>query len=210
MEGPLFGKISADWFVEWMEANAIFGAELVVIHNLSIGILQVLPWDLDIWPTDSDRRIIHNNLQPITIVDCQYRLQQYSKYVVFVDLDELIVPRHPSDKTWSDMIARLNCPLHPHSYGARQLWFIMHSPRVDNTSLVTQDVRTWLRTTASIHSVFKVSGNTTCVIPPEIGGLHHYRLTPAVTNTTQDDTMEKYKMELLQRVKRVKEAVEKI
>ena len=208
LEGPFFGGISTNWFIEWMEANTIFGAQKILIHNLSIplylkpyinyykriGLLEVLPWDLRFWPTANRSRTIRRNLQPIMIVDCQYRLQHYSKYIVFIDMDELIVPRASTDKTWSDMIDHLNCPLHPHSYGARQLWFIKRYPSIENTTLITQDVRirhtfikifgehskyiadtTFLRTKASVHTVTEGSGNTTCVMPRELGALHHYK-----------------------------------
>ncbi|KAK2147521.1 hypothetical protein LSH36_548g00003 [Paralvinella palmiformis] len=36
LEGPLHGRISTDWFIEWMEANTIFDAQKILIHNLSI------------------------------------------------------------------------------------------------------------------------------------------------------------------------------
>jgi len=237
LEGPFFGGISTDWFVEWMEANIIFGAQKILIHNLSIplylepyinyyeriGLLDVLPWDLRFWPTTNRSDIIRSNLQPMMIVDCQYRLQRYSKYVVFIDIDELIVPRSAMDKTWSDMIDHVSCPFRPQLFGARQLWFFKRSPQVENTNLITQDVMirhtfienfpnrskyiadtTLLETKASVHSVFEGSENCTCVIPPKIGALHHYKQHVSYNETVRDDVMAKYKMELIKRIKLVK------
>ena len=244
LEGPLHGSINSDLFVEWMEANLLFGADNVVIHNLSIptylepyinyyksiGILQVIPWHLDIFQTYKGQKdTIRQNLQSVMILDCQYRLQRYSKYIVFIDLDELIVPRLPADKTWSDMMEHLDCPLHPHSYGARQLRFIKRFPRLDNTSLITQDVlnrhtsianfgvrskyiadTTLLTGKARVHSVVRGNTNSTCIMPPHIGALHHYKdgsLPNRENDTIEDDTMLKYQTELIARVNHVRETV---
>ena len=234
LERPLFGDVPPDWFIEWMEANAVFGAEEVLIHNLSMpdyldpyvnfykerGVLTVLPWDLNM-----DYDLTHCHIQLSMIYDCVYRLRKYSRYAVFIDLDELIVPRYSTDATWSEMMQRANCS-HPHSYGARQLLFNMKFDQVDNTSLITQDFKirhfslTEYRkrskyiahlkqvTQLSIHFASKTPINSTCVLPSEIGALHHYREKKATSHQiVRDDAMVKYKEELMERTKRTKEQV---
>ena len=61
---------------------------------------------------------------------------------------------------------------------------------------------------ASIHSAFKGIGNTTCVMTLEIGALHHYKSYTVYNETVQDDTMTKYRIELMQRVKNVKTEID--
>ena len=235
LERPLFGKISADWFVEWIEANVIFGAEKIIIHTMAIseylnpyidyyektGLLEVLPWDIDLSILNGTRDLTHMHLQMTMIYDCLYALQKYSKYIVYIDIDELIVPRSPSDRTWADMMGRLSCYPHSHSYGARQSAFTLRSRRRDNTTLMTLDVRdrngefleyrsrskyiadTFGVRKLSVHFAIDPANDSTCVMPPEIGALHHYKYVSEV-HGMQDDTMLKYRDELLERVQRTK------
>jgi hypothetical protein len=235
LERPLFGNIPSRWFVEWIEANVIFGAEKIVIHNKSlpeyldpyvnyyksIGLLEVIPWHLQLLSINKTVTLTHMDLQMTMIYDCFYRLQKYSRYIVYIDIDELIVPRSPSDRTWADMMGRLSCYPHSHSYGARQSAFTLRSRRRDNTTLMTLDVRdrngefleyrsrskyiadTFGVRKLSVHFAIDPANDSTCVMPPEIGALHHYKYVSEV-HGMQDDTMLKYRDELLERVQRTK------
>ena len=89
IENGLFGSISPSWFVQWVEANVIFGAEKIILHNLTkipslvpyiehyskLGLIDVLPWT---WPHNvKGEKLIQ--LQHAVIFDCQYRLQGLSR-----------------------------------------------------------------------------------------------------------------------------------
>jgi len=239
LERPLFGNIPSRWFVEWIEANVIFGAEKIIIHNKSlpeyldpyvnyyksIGLLEVIPWHLQLVSTNRIDKLTHMDLQMTMIYDCFYRLQKYSRYIVYIDIDELIVPRSPSDRTWSDMIRHLNCSLCSHSYGARQMLFNRYHSSRNNTTLITMDARdrnteiskyhsrskyianTFFVRSLSVHLAYGgVENSTTCVMPIEIGGLHHYKRIQ-ISRTTQDDTMIKYRTELQRRFQITEENV---
>jgi hypothetical protein len=159
MGGPWYGQVSPNWFVEWVEANIIFGAEMIIIHNMSMsneldpyvnyyvkqGNLEIFPWNYD--PV---MKSAWTKMQPTLIVNCQYRMRRRSKYIVQCDQDELIVPRYPGDITWTDMIKHSGCGANVYSYGARQLYYgltyhnitqstIGLTPIENNTGLVILD-----------------------------------------------------------------------
>ena len=233
LERPLFGNISEHWFTEWMEANVLFGAEHVLIHNFSmphhldpyvdfykrIGILTVQPWHLVMNYTET-----HCHLQLTMMHNCLYRFKTNAHYVVFIDLDELIVPRSPGDRTWSDMMRRLKCA-DPDVYGARQLLFNRELSRIDNSNLMTQEVRMRnakptrygkhskyiadmrLVRALAIHFPLKRFTKNTCVLPLRIGALHHYRSGRSSPHTVFDDTMLKYRDELRSRIKHTKRQI---
>lgn len=113
-----------DQLVEIIEVNRIFGAERFVFYNYTTGfnvdrylhsyeadgIVGVVPWKIpvvvDIWPPDPGvTPEIHYFGQIAALNDCLYRNMLRSRFIVFTDLDEVIVPR--VDDTWSDMITRV-------------------------------------------------------------------------------------------------------
>jgi len=91
LEQPLYGEISPSWFVEWVEANVIFGAQKIIVHNHSAsasirpyieyyvktGLIDNLPWT---FPPGLTGRM-HCYLQQTLISDCQYRLRRWSRQV---------------------------------------------------------------------------------------------------------------------------------
>ena len=148
-EGP---AVSPEWWVEWMEANIMFGAEQIIIHNMSmpsymdryaehyvnLGVLEVIPYNFD--PIITLGNITYN-LQSTTLHDCLYRMRRRTTYMTQVDLDELIVPRHPQDVTWSDMIKRSGCDPDSCVYSGRMLYYSRQysNNTVNRTGLVMLD-----------------------------------------------------------------------
>lgn len=110
--------------VEMVEVNRLFGAQRFVFYNYSTGnqlepylrwyearaVLQVIPWHppvvVDVWPEDPKvEPEIHYFGQLAALNDCLYRSMLSSRFVVFTDLDELIVPRR--NDTWLQMLSSI-------------------------------------------------------------------------------------------------------
>jgi hypothetical protein len=60
---------------------------------------------VDTWPKKNEPVEIHYFAQLAALNDCLYRNMYVSKYVVFQDLDEFIIPR--KQLTWTDMLQNL-------------------------------------------------------------------------------------------------------
>ena len=92
---PFFGVLfNPEWFVEWMEYNIMFGAEVVqmysseipkifypyIRHYQSLGLLYVLPWTL---PKEfhhlENNNFIASRLQLTMIRDCHLRYRHRTK-----------------------------------------------------------------------------------------------------------------------------------
>ncbi|ODM97098.1 hypothetical protein Ocin01_09579 [Orchesella cincta] len=88
-------------FLEWMEFHKLMGVQRFTFFNHTIGPevscimkeygdeIEVLPWSL---PFVSQKEIRTEGLFA-ALNDCVYRHRGASKYLVLVDLDEMIVPR---------------------------------------------------------------------------------------------------------------------
>ena len=97
--------------VDFIETNYYFGANHFVIYNkshsnkvgqfltyyIAQGTITVIPWHLP-----NEVKDIHYYGQSAAIMDCLYRNAKTSKYIVFIDLDEKIVPRKAL--TWNKML----------------------------------------------------------------------------------------------------------
>ena len=231
------GLVSPEWWVEWMESNIIFGAELIMIHNMSMphsmdpyveyytkrGLLEVLPWNVDRIMEKGGTR---SHLQLALINDCLYRLRRRARYMVQIDQDELIVPRHTGDVTWADMIRRSGCVPDAGVYGARQLFYGLHysnnTHNANTTSLVTLDAtqrskevleystrskyitNTFTTTLVRTHHASGDESVPICTLPPDVGANHHYCLRVPTFDehhgTVIDNSTHKYKEMLTRRV----------
>ena len=237
--GAWRGSPSPKWFVEWMEANIIFGAQQFMIHNMSIseslapyvryyvklGLLEVLPWKFDQIITIMHTR---SNLQLTLIFDCLYRMRRRTTYMVQIDQDELIVPRHPSDLTWDDMIRRSGCAPDTCVYGARQMHYGLRYPEnvinantsglvmIDTTQRGTEVTRfpvrskyvanAFMATSLSTHHASCGRSRSSCTLPLDVGANHHYRLNLLMDvrrGTIIDNSTLKYKDMLTRRVTEV-------
>ena len=232
--------VSPQWFVEWVESNILFGAEWIILHNMSMtsdmdpyarpyverGILQILPWDFDPIIKLAGTK---SNLQLTMTFDCFYRMRRRTVYMAQFDQDELIVPRHPDDVTWSDMIKRSGCEPGACVYGARQVFFgRQYSNNLRNankTGLLTMDAtqrglnvfRDGCRSKyiadvnkiilPHTHHVACAPSHPRCTLPEEVGGNHHYRW-PGMKylnehlGTIQDNSTLKYQDKLTRAVTR--------
>ena len=125
LSGPLKKSYKDnEQFVQWLEIQKAFGAERFVIYNhtgsmeldnyfkLYDDVIDKITWEL---PPDLGNiklySVLWNYGQQVIINDCLYRYMYATKYLVFVDLDELIVPRCDGCMTWSDMMTQVqaNC-----------------------------------------------------------------------------------------------------
>ena len=213
---PLYGTVSVNWLLEWLELNRLFGADKILLHNDSfsssldpyidyyrrIGLVRLLPWHFPGHYPDIDPETLSYYLQQTMLTDCLYRHQRITKYLVVCDLDELIVPRHPSDYTWDQMISRTGCSERVNGYGARHMLFSEEYERqsrsskegnrrervmldmTTRTSIVSKYYKrakyianTFFTTALSIHNIANGVGDEECVLSVDVAGLHHYRKT---------------------------------
>ncbi|GFN76239.1 UDP-galactose:beta-d-galactoside beta-1,4-galactosyltransferase [Plakobranchus ocellatus] len=129
----LHGMDNAVQVMEKLEMNRLLGAGRVVLYNNSINAtvdallrmyakefaegresleVIVLPWKL---PIENEKVIsIPYFAQQLAIDDCMYRYKRLSTYMIFNDLDELLIPlRHAN---WSGLVAERR-KLKPQSIG---------------------------------------------------------------------------------------------
>ena len=145
-----------------------------------------------------------------------------------VDLDELIVPRHPDDKTWTDMIQRTDCDPDITAYGGRHLLYSLPPNKTETNHTGLHMLNRLERSdyimkypdrgkfisisniTKGLYTVHS-AGSKTCVMPIEIGANHHYRNSPIndLKNTKWilDDNILKYSKILQQRVAETVKAI---
>ena len=102
-----------DKLVQFIEMHRIFGAEKFVFYNMSMGpvvrtylefykqqgTVDVIPWKLP------HRIDAHYHAQLASLNDCLYRYMYRSKYIAFLDLDEILVPR--AYNSWNKLMSTL-------------------------------------------------------------------------------------------------------
>ena len=112
--GPLFDYQDENAVIEFIEMHRILGVEKFAIFNQSIraNMLSVLQLylqpkliDLSPWTLPIDVVDIHYHAQVMMMNDCLYRYMFRSKYIAFIDTDEMIIPRE--DYTWTGLVLRL-------------------------------------------------------------------------------------------------------
>ena len=111
---PFFGNIVHTKLIEFIEVVRLFGADRIHFYNYQasssiekvlryykkLGIVTVLPWKLDSrlkHPTD-----LHSRGQELNIQDCLYRNMFSARFLAFMDVDEVFVPRNHS--SWISMM----------------------------------------------------------------------------------------------------------
>ncbi|KAH3858929.1 hypothetical protein DPMN_101574 [Dreissena polymorpha] len=110
---PLFGNFSdVHSLVEWVELNILLGAEKFLVYHYSSAenircalqmyvkrnIVEIVQWPL---PVSN----VYYIGQVAELQDCLYRNKAESEFVVNLDLDEFIIPRKESSRTWADIVA---------------------------------------------------------------------------------------------------------
>ena len=106
-------------FIEFIEMNRILGVTHFVLYNHTVGpdvdcvlqeyidsgIITMLPWTLNMV---SQKEIRTEGLFA-ALNDCLYRTMNRFKYVLMIDIDELIVPyRHPNLSSMLKTMSKLN------------------------------------------------------------------------------------------------------
>lgn len=232
--------------VQWIEINQFFGADYFVFYNETVhtnvqqvlkqyikeGIAETVQWHLpvnvDTWPKKSSVDI-HYFGQLAAINDCLYRNQYKSKFLVFMDVDEFIVPRNY--KNWTMMFDSLKDKYNIGAYVFRCTFFRMEwedtpknfsgkdlalkfrvisllklnreskiYPMFIRSKIIVQPLRV---ETMGIHNIWSFRPGYQ---PIEIGQtqalLHHYRnwYNPNTNNRVYDDTMLKFRDNILRRI----------
>ena len=134
-----FKTDKASAIVEWIELNKLMGGDTFIIYNYSSsplndevfklyhkrGLVNVVQWDL---PTQAD---IHYLGQVAAMTDCLYRNFYSSKFIVYLDLDEFIIPRQHYVHNWPELIRTqpqrcayiIRCTVYPVSEGYSDVQF---------------------------------------------------------------------------------------
>lgn len=112
---PLFFNYSIEYeLVQWFEINRLMGAGLFLVYNFTTvgrtdeilthyereGWIKVIQWHP---PVYSD---LHYYGQLAMMNDCLFRSYKISKYMVNIDIDELIIPRK-GKTTWTELMGSL-------------------------------------------------------------------------------------------------------
>ena len=110
-DSQLFGSVKSKSVLESIEVNRILGAEWFTIYVYNVGkdilrLLQVYVTEgiaevIRLWGTDIPRSV-HYYGQTLSINECAYRNMFRVKYLVYIDLDEFIVPR--KSLSWRSMM----------------------------------------------------------------------------------------------------------
>jgi len=255
LSGPLKHMYAnANQFVEWMELNQLLGAELFYIYDYSVGrelmaylkyyqsrgLLKLLPWKLpfsvEFDPVNGSEfdtfRKLWNYGQEVLIPDCLYRNMYKSRFVVFEDLDELIVPRQRDPITWSEMIRTSECKhKSTAAYVARNVFFNPES-EIETPAAAAADYRSILDMNQRQDYVYQVNSRSkyiafpdrviipyihkilytmdeheVCSLAPETALLHHYRIPNNRKTEIADHTLDKYKEKVLSQIQLVRERV---
>ena len=105
LQTPLYSNIAAETIVKFIEMHHILGVEQFtmysqlssnakrdyVLHKYQLeGILELVPWSREFRRTYP----VHYHGEVLIMHDCLYRNMNRVKYLSFVDLDEIIVPRN--------------------------------------------------------------------------------------------------------------------
>ncbi|XP_061196617.1 uncharacterized protein LOC133204890 [Saccostrea echinata] len=214
--------------VEMIEFSSILGADhfffynystnwnvdIVLKHYESIGLVSVVQWNLPMTKNRTDEPDIHYYGQLAMLNDCLNRNRGASRYVVFQDLDEIIIPQN--HKSWHNLLDSL--PANMSSYMFRSAFFRLDWPDARTNSNVSKMAKSYKayaflkrfreneiygRATRSkyivdplqvevvgIHNVWKFKqGGRPFYVPPEVALVHHYRTNERKTGRVKDDSV---------------------
>ncbi|CAH1778963.1 unnamed protein product [Owenia fusiformis] len=247
LEAPLNLNYSRYYeLIEWIEMNRILGASHFTIYNhtssnlvktvlesyIKDGIVTLVQWPIPlrvhIWPQPKSYvEEIHYYGQTAMINDCLYRMRHSAKYLVFVDLDEFIIPK--KTQTWIEFIKENDPKRRMGGYVFRNVFFrkewdsgsaISNDQTVQKLKLVTlmktkKETKIWPPYQRSkliidplkikemgAHQIWGEKSGADLVVDPKDGLLHHYRNweNPSDLPGPVDETMLKYKDDLIDAV----------
>lgn len=125
-------------FIEWVHLLRILGADkmyfpfdyvhpemFAVINNFEKrGILETWHYLSPTGIKDSKGRVEQRRLvETAVLTDCFYRTMNLYDFVVILDLDEVIMPLHPEDMTWDDLIRRANVSEYKDAYVSENVYY---------------------------------------------------------------------------------------
>ena len=236
---PLFGNIAHTNLIEFIEVVRLFGADRIHFYNYQasssvenvlryykkLGIVTVLPWKLDSRLTR--KKDLHYHGQGLNIQDCLYRNMFSARFLAFMDIDEVFVPRNHS--SWISMMMSVKNYTQTAGVIVQSAFF---DPRWQRKTNRTSNVRIH-RLTDVTRSKPPGRRRTKCIVNPrhmfemtihgigrtifasmkkvhlpvEIVLLHHYRNCVGKPSFCQDriidNTLLAYVSELEAKVKRV-------
>ena len=115
LDSPLFGLVEAVTVIEYIEINKVLGAEwftfyIYKAHQTVIKVLQQyaregtveVVWN---WGESLPKKSIPHYGQVLSINECAYRNMYKVKYLVYIDLDEFILPRKSIG--WTEMMKQI-------------------------------------------------------------------------------------------------------
>ena len=207
-----------------IEANHMFVAERftfylqdvspnvkdLLLYYQSQDTIDVIEFDLPRLDKTNETIDIYYHGQVAALLDCMYRNKGRSKYMAYIDIDEVIVPRHPILNTWGKIINFINfaskkeiCSYVFHAvFYARTNGGFPDSQKRRNFNFRTKErmndvLNVTIRAKSivnlskavipGIHFVRRCVDSTEDVVevPPTFGLLHHYRL-PLTTDSFMD------------------------
>ena len=129
-------------FVEWVEVGRILGADKIAVYNYS-GNEVLLPYvkhyqDLGLldyyqWPAQDFVHLIPPYVgQGAVIDDCIYRYMYRTKYLILIDVDEVVVPQHPYE-TWAELMEAQENPCRDAPYTMVRNSFFVHQQPHDTS-----------------------------------------------------------------------------
>lgn len=242
---PLHNQFNdVNYIIQWIEMNRLLGIEYFIIYvtNATQMLINVLEFykaknlaEIISWPITKAIKLqdIDYNGQQAALNDCLYRNKPKSKYVITIDLDELIVPQKYEDFTVQNMIGRLPTAS---SYMLKHLTFYktktgkhvgsdiytsddmlrakdIQPPRIRSKVIVaTKDV-----TSLAVHDTWILHKGLTYMVPQEFGLLHHYKEDLLTDGLPQKDVPVpiknhatlKYRNDLIRNIKDVKDSLHK-
>ena len=220
----------------WVEINRAIGVEHITMYDQDIGpnimrllknyenegFIKLIDWKI----YNPDFRISYNG-QLATANDCFYRYLRRAKYIIFIDLDELIIPH--STATLGDMmrLTRLSKLKNITMYRFyNSFWHESPISPVNDTNLSTEElpihfrrlkrtknppetkrykniIRTETAVRIGIHNVYSMKkGHKFYPVPEDIGLMHHYRTPDYARNEEQltDKIMSRYFSTVMKRL----------
>ena len=222
----------------WIELNRELGVDHVTIYNQDIsskvykllkgyeedGFVSIVEWKLN----NPEKRIGVNG-QVMVINDCFYRHLRNAKYILFIDVDELIVPHNTS--TLSEMMKQIDDPKITQYRFYNSFWhdvgnFVNGTNYTfDNSSKSLVPVhfrRTWRTINCpitirhknivkvetaiqvGIHHVYTMKkGQKRLQVSEKFGLMHHYRIPDYafMEDKMEDLTMSRYTDKVMLRLK---------
>lgn len=172
---PLYGDIDVKNLIEFIEMSRLLGAEhfylydynttASVNHVLSyysrvIGIATVIPWKLDSRFETGDR--LWNNGRIVTTNDCLYRSMATSQFVVFLDIDEILLSY--LHRNWTSMTRYLQTKSRTQYHAGYVFRSVVFDPY---RQIRHDDNMVYLRSlTDTLRSSFPSPSHTRCLVNP--------------------------------------------